>query len=155
MDYTREPGMSHHRARMAGMTLVEVMIASLVLAVMVLGSAAYMYQSRAGVYNEANRRVALTLAASRLEHVRASAYADVRPDDTARWFLARNGDSWQLTTSNPRETVAINGRDYQIRTFVRRRDRTNPDAEFLYIIVRVWYATSNDEYVELTTNVAQ
>ena len=132
------------------------MVASLVLAIMVVGSAAYMYQSRAGVYNEADRRVALEVANSRLELIRVSAYADIRPASGGRWFLSRNGANWELDRTDQHEMVTINGREYRICTTVRIRSGNNPDMEYLAIMVRVGFGDSfGGAFVRLDTNVAE
>ena len=62
-----------------GGTLVEVMIAAVVLMVIALAGGAFLYHGRANVAIQKNKRVALEVANSRLEDLRASAYDDIKP----------------------------------------------------------------------------
>jgi type II secretory pathway pseudopilin PulG len=114
----------HKASRREGATLVEVMVAAVILLVMALGSTAFMYHSRADIGIQRNKRVAVDVANSRLEEVRASNYDDIKPtsQNYNTYYLSPAGSTWAIGTSDPGETVAINGRAYSIATTVRYID---------------------------------
>lgn len=110
--------------RRRGATLVEVMIASVILLVMALGSTAFMYHGRAEIGIQRNRRVAVDVSNSRLEELRASNYDAVKPlaNGYTTYYLEPSGSTWARTTTDPGETVTINGQSYDIVTTVRYID---------------------------------
>ena len=57
-----------------GTTIVEVVLAALILAIMAIGGAAYMLQGRLVVGVQRNKRVALEAANAKLEEMRATSY---------------------------------------------------------------------------------
>ncbi|MDA0321962.1 MAG: prepilin-type N-terminal cleavage/methylation domain-containing protein [Verrucomicrobia bacterium] len=116
---------SRDASRRDGATLVEVMVASVILLVMALGSTAFMYHSRANIGIQRNKRVAVDVANSRLEEVRASNYDEIKPltlDYGTHYLSAPSGTTWTRGTSAPGETVTINGQTYPIVTTVRYID---------------------------------
>ena len=81
--------------RRRGATLIEVMLASVILAILALAGSAFVYRSRADIALQKNRRVAIELANSRLEKLMYN------------WSLA---DVAGLDGSPVDETLSINGR---------------------------------------------
>ena len=83
----------------AGATLVEVMIACVILLVMAVGGAAYLYQSGAILVTQRNKRVALETGNTRLEEIRATGYTALTalvPTDYDVHYLRKVGGSWQV-----------------------------------------------------------
>jgi Tfp pilus assembly protein PilV len=61
----------------AGSTLVEVMLACLILAIIAVAAAEYIYRGQATQLVQKNRRLALMVANSRLEEIRAAPYSSI------------------------------------------------------------------------------
>lgn len=139
----------------AGLTLVEVMIAIVILTIMALGSAAFLYHSRVGIFYQGNKRVALEAANSRLEEIRASQYDDVKPtgSDYNTHYLSGQVGNWVLADSDPGETKNINGRTLPIVTRVRYMDIDGePDSyDYIRITVSMGYRAGIDNTVTLET----
>ena len=107
------------------MTLVEILVAAVILMIIAMGSAAYIYQARAGIVTQRNKRIAIVAASSRLEELRATQYGSITnliPFDYATRHLRRLGPGWQVSEGDPGETVNINGTALPISTFVRYLD---------------------------------
>ena len=137
-----------------GSSLVEVMFAMVILAVMTIGTSAYLYQTGAGVAFQGNRRAALEAANSRLEHTRVSNYSDLAPSDANVYYLYRSGSTWARASANPNETVAVNGDNCPMDTTVRKVTASNPTREYLVIHVSVGYRLSSSARINLETIVS-
>ncbi len=110
-----------------GATLVEVMLASMVLAVLALGGGAFVYRSRAEIALQKSRRVAVELANARLEELMYD------------WTYAQVAAQAGLTLT---ESLAINGRGgYQRSTAVQTT--TTAHDECLRILVSMEYNLLN------------
>jgi len=131
------------------------MIGCVLLAVIVIGSGAFMYQSRGGIYRQSRRRVALELATARLEFLRVSAYDDLCPGDASTWFLSRSGGGWQLSRTDPGEAVTAGGVSYPIRTTVRCVNVEYPDREYIELTVRLPGVSGTGDPVEISTMMAR
>ena len=57
-----------------GATLVEIMVAMVILAVLVIGAAPFIYYGSSGIDASRNKLAALAIANSRLELLKASSY---------------------------------------------------------------------------------
>ena len=113
--------------RRDGATLIEVMLASIILAILALAGGAFVYRSRADIALQKNRRVAVELVNARLEALMYDwTYADV---------AAVVGTSLD-------ETLTINGRgSYRRRTTVEATDAAHD--ECLRIIVQMQYSAKD------------
>jgi prepilin-type N-terminal cleavage/methylation domain-containing protein len=138
-----------------GFTLVEVMIAIVILMVMALGSAAFLYHSQVGISTQGNKRVALEAASSRLEEIRASDYNDIEPPEKNYdvYYLSGQVGDWTLTDNDPGETRNINGKTLPIVTKVRYMDiNGGPDSyDYVQITVSTGYHTGINDMVTLET----
>lgn len=143
-----------HRAR-HGLTLVEVMLATLVLALLAIGGAAFLQHSTSQVVVQRNRRAAAELANGRLEDLRASGYVNFKPTSLnySVWYLQKVSNSWARTSADPNEAVTINGASYPIRTTVQYQDADGGAASYDYVqlTVAVQFRSSSSEVVTLTT----
>jgi len=135
--------------------LVEVMIAVVILMVMALGSAAFLYHSQVGISTRGNKRVALEAASSRLEEIRASDYNDIEPPvkNYDVYYLSRQVGGWMLSDNDPGETKNINGKTLPIVTKVRYMDIDGePDSyDYIRITVSTGYRAGIDDTVTLET----
>lgn len=134
-------------------------MATVLLAVIAIAGGSYLYQSRAGVSIQRNKRIAFEIANSRIEDVRASNYDDVKPSPgngfSIRYLTppATPGNPWNVTASNPNETVNINGLSLPITTTVQYMDVDGGSAtrDYLRIVVNVGYRLNSAERVTLET----
>ncbi len=122
----------------SGATLVEVVMAILLLSILAVAGAASMNLSRGMASVQKNHRTALEIASGRLEDVRAAGYASIRPSASNynAYFLSRTGANWVVSSSNPGETVLVNGRSRPMVTTVQYVDIDAGSAS--YDAVRVW-----------------
>jgi len=135
--------------------LVEVMIAVVILMVMALGSAAFLYHSQVGISTRGNNSHALAAASSRLEEIRASDYNDIEPPvkNYDVYYLSWQVGNWVLADSNPGETKNINGKTLPIVTKVRYMDIDGEPNSYNYvqITVNMGYRTDINDVVTLET----
>lgn len=119
--------------RIAGATLIEIMIASVILAVVALAGGAFVVRSRADIALQKNRRVAVELANARLEEMMYDwPFADV-----ANMVGSPTNQFWKLNG-----TVPIYNEDgFRRRTIVRQTGGGHD--ECLRIIVRMRYNPRN------------
>lgn len=151
-------------------TLVETLVACLVLAILALAGAAVLYDALLQMGVQKGRRQALAAATSRLEEIRASPYTLITPpakdaflphyyylshirDASGNWQYGI--DNWQrpLPTSDPGETVTIRGTKRPITTTVTYVDidggLTSHDA--LAVSITVAYGPGAQDVVKLET----
>ena len=129
----------HHLSRKQGASLVEVVVAMVVLATLAIAGAAFLAQARGDVSNQRNRRAAVEVAVSRLEAIRTSLYSDVAPPtkDYTIYYLVPNAGSWTHVTSDPGESTNINGRTLLLTTTVQYTDLESDNDSYDYINVSV------------------
>jgi len=138
-----------------GLTLVEVMIAIVILMVMALGNAVFLYHSQVGIFTQGNKRVALEAASSRLEEICASDYNDIEPPEKNYdvYYLSGQVGGWTLTDNDPGETRNINGKTLPIVTEVRYMDIDGgtDSYDYVQITVSTGYRTGTNDMVTLET----
>lgn len=134
---------------------MEVMIAIVILTVMALGNAAFLYHSQVGISTQGNKRVALEAASSRLEEIRASQYDDIKPteNDYDIHYLSGQVGDWTLADNDPGETRNINGKTLPIVTKVRYMDIDGgtDSYDYVQITVSTGYRTGINDMVTLET----
>ena len=151
----------------AGFGLLEVMIAALILAILVLGGSATMYLTSSNIRNQGHKRIALQLADQRLEIARNNYYYSIAPakndgspeyDVDNKYYLTENSSDAALLDLNDSlesEDVSIGGFSYEIITKVLRHSADYGtigfDPEALEVTVTVEYNPSTGESVELST----
>lgn len=105
-----------------GISLVEVMIALLVLSIMVIGAAAFMYQSSSTILEQGRRRQALDLADSRLEEIRAVPVTELTNRVTqvlagkVGWIGKNSGGVLTGSVARIQDQVVLSGHTYTIET---------------------------------------
>ena len=137
---------------------MEVMISSLLLAIIAVGSAAYMYHAYADVLTARNQRVALEESNLRLEELRVSDYDEIKPpmQSYSVHFLRNSGTNWVHSSSDPNETVLLNGLTMPMSTTVRYQDIDGglPSYDYVEVTVRTAYRINRPENVMLETSFA-
>jgi prepilin-type N-terminal cleavage/methylation domain-containing protein len=119
------------KTRRAGLSLIEVMIAIVVLAVLVVGSSSFMYHTRATLAHEGRKRIAMEIANARLEEIRALPTATITNlvPRTGIHHLTRNAaGGWALDATAP-ENVTRNGVTYKLNTQISHVDGYLMDME--------------------------
>ncbi len=109
------------RAWRRGATLVEVLWASALLAIIVIAAGAFVSLSNGMVAVARNQRTALEFAHSRLEELRAAGFDAIKPpsDSYTLYYLTPTSSGWQHSLTDPGEVIRMLGYDYPITTTVR------------------------------------
>jgi type II secretory pathway pseudopilin PulG len=129
-----------YRRSQTGSTLVEVMIACLILMIVAVAGAAYMYQSRATLAFQRNKRIALETGNARLEEIRATTYTNLQSLLTTDYnlhYLKKAGATWQVSNADPGETASINGLSLPLTTTVQYKDVDGGANSYDYLLVTV------------------
>ena len=64
----------------SGATLVEVLVALFIMALVILGGGMFFFHGRVAIIREAHRRAALLVASQRMEALKAADYSEVTPN---------------------------------------------------------------------------
>jgi prepilin-type N-terminal cleavage/methylation domain-containing protein len=145
-----------------GFSLLEVMVASLILAVLAVGGATMIYHTGMRVQIQGHKRVALELANLRQEVARSQFYYDIAGGYGAgnEIYLedVDNDDILETSASEVSEEFDLGGFKYTMVTEVSRWDSSDADnprphffSEHLEVVVRVEYRNATGENVELRT----
>jgi prepilin-type N-terminal cleavage/methylation domain-containing protein len=145
----------------SGFTLVEILIAALIIALLVVGGAATLYHTGSNIRIEGNRRIALQMANQRLEHARQNYYYSIVPpvyDVANTYFLTENNAApylLDLNNSKQTETMQVDDVNYTMTTEVIRHSSDSTEVSFepevMQVTVNVEYAPASGLDVELTT----
>ncbi len=139
-----------------GMTLVEVVVSIVILAVLAIGGASSAHMSRRTIVVQRNRREALGLAHERLERLRAIHYNVLAPTtlDYTSYYVSDDGSGGLVVqAADPGETVVIHGLDVPIETRLQYADIDGGTVSFdgLLLSVSVGYHQKESDRVELET----
>jgi len=130
----------------SGFSLVEIMVAVLILTVLALGGAAILYRAGGTVAIQNGKRAAISAANRRLEQLSTVPYADIASSGYINRFN-------NVVASEPDETVTINGRQRKIVAKVdKMMDASWPAREFARVTVQVDFR-SGENPVSMTTNL--
>jgi len=142
-----------------GDTLVEVMMAILIISIVAVGGAAFLYYSSAEIAIDSNRRIALEIANARLEDLRAAGFGIISPEqDFDVYYITGQGVNWLLSDNDPEEIVSVNNLDMPIVTTIQYVDDNEADMidsyDYLNVSVIVGYRQNTGEAVTLNTYIA-
>lgn len=110
-----------------GVTLVEVMVALVVLGILVLGGASFMINSRTSILLQGRKRIATELANARLEQIRAIPVVDdLNPQNSITnpvlhdlaWHFIKGPEPLTVGDAVP-ESITLNGFTYLLQSRVR------------------------------------
>ena len=154
---THEPG---HRRGEYGSTLVEVMIAVLVLLTIAMAGGAFLLHSRSQLSIQRNKRIMLEECNRRLETIRATGYSAITnllPRNTSTHYLRIEDGDVDYSASDPGETVRIppaGGIQYPVTTTVQFMDVDGGTVSLDYLFIRVQgnYLVNSTDAVTLETN---
>lgn len=144
-----------------GFSLIEVLIALVILVIVILGGGLYFFYGRLGINREGYRRAALELASQRLEKLKAADYSKItpNPDDPdgfdpgyAPYYIV-GGDDW-----NPQEDLAYdyvtvgNLTDQKMLTQAQYIDDDGVGDSYDYLKITVTVKWNIAEWSDNTTN---
>lgn len=151
--------MKENTSSQSGATLVELVVAMLILSILAIAGAASMQLSRGMAAVQRDHRTALEVANGRLEDVREASFDAIRPTSMNynTFYLSRTGAHWRVTSSDPDEKMLVNGRARPITTTVRYVDVDGGAASYdaLRVSVRLQYHGSTSSVVVLETGKAR
>jgi hypothetical protein len=134
------------------------MVALMILVVLTLGVAAYIYYGRAGVYAQRDRLTVLEFVKGRLELLRAEDFEDIKPPHQnymTYWMRPpRAGNSrWRFYSSRARQRLNVNSRRYLMTTTVKYVDVDGGTASYdaLKFTVSMRYRTGSTDEITLST----
>lgn len=135
-----------------GGTLIEVMMACFVLAVIAMAGGAYVYQSMGTLALHRDRSVAVAMANSRMEELRSAAFGDLTnlpgfAMSGTNW-VKRAGSSWAITTATDYDSFSMGAVAGQLRAGLQFTNVVVP-SDALIMTVQATYRTP--DYVSLTT----
>ena len=146
----------------SGFSLIEVLMAVLIIVVLAIGGSAVLSQTGSSVIIQGHKRVALEIANQRLELARSNYYYDivqlVEYDEDNTYYLKPVEDAsdiLEVITSSTPESITIGETSYEMTTKVLRHSQSGGTVGFqpeaLQVTVTVEYRSTTDESVELTT----
>lgn len=111
----------HGHVRRRGATLVEVIWACVILAIIVIAAGSFVSLSSGMVSVARNQRVAIEFAQSRLEELRSAGFDAIKPpsENYTLYYLSRVAGGWQHSLTDPGEVIRMLGYNYPITTTVR------------------------------------
>jgi Tfp pilus assembly protein PilV len=139
-----------------GSTLIEVLMAAVILTVVVLGTSAQLYFSRSDQLRQLTKRTVLEAASTRLERLRAAGFdalAAAIPQDYDSHYLVQAGGAWTAMDTDPGDELEANGRTFPMTTTVRFGDIDGGPASYdcLQLAVNVPLNTNGSENITLET----
>lgn len=132
-----------------GFTLVEIMVAVLVIVALITGGAAVLTQTNISINIQKNKRRAIDQAIARLELLKRSDYILLRPPTpTPDVYYYRDDGDDQLEEAEVSGNGALEtSKDYKMRTSVERFSATADAAEFLLVTAAVTYNAAGEQVV--------
>lgn len=126
----------------SGFSLVEIMVAILVLVVLLIGSIMGTYKVGAGINDQSSKRRAIDLAIERMELLKRTTYSIMRPGtaNSPQYFVDQNGDDLvdgsELNNASTSETV---GSFNMVTSITRFPPPDTVQSEYLLVAVAVTY----------------
>ena len=157
----------------AGATLVELVVALFVIALIILGGGMFFFYGRVNIIREAHRRAAVLVASQRLEKLKAAAWDDIAPetgdtsdgytfDSSLRYYVLGSGSwSWiQPAVSeddppeNAEENVTVDNLSDGKRVTETQWKPGGGSYDYLKVTVTVEWTDNTTNTVSLTTLIA-
>lgn len=123
------------KAKRAGFTLLEIMVACIVLSILAIGGMAYSFHASRIISQGADIRTALVLANRRMELIKSTPYSQFTTSQNGITigsdyiFLGNYNpltDTFVRYNTNPNESIQINSKTGAIRTRVRFVNTATP-----------------------------
>jgi type II secretory pathway pseudopilin PulG len=145
--------------RGAGSTLIEILVAALILAILALGGGAYLYHAQLQLSLAQDERVALQTAIGRIEDLEATPYNAITNSfavGTNVFYLDKLTGAWSASATNRGETVVINGPSRPITTTAQFVDADGGSLSYdcLRVSVSVGFNRKSADAITLRTVLA-
>ena len=145
-----------HQIRLrGGTTLIEVMMAIVILLVIALGTSTAFQLSQSLANGQRDRRLAMEKTNGRLEELRAATYTDISPpfNNYAIYYVDRITGNWRISTANPGEIIILAGQPHPMSTTVQYMDIDGSSNSFdcLRINVQTQYGRKASDVIALAT----
>ena len=162
MEIKKPQAINRSGKSLAGTTLVEAILAMVILAVFVISVAAFNYYAAMFVNTYGRKAQALQLANNRLEELRSSTPA-IPLDYSLHYVIKDKTDitDWVVSSTppSPVETISINGVNMPIVTTVQYFDATpgNGISTYDYFLtdVQVTYKVNPQQTIEIQTYIGK
>ena len=146
-----------------GTTLIELMIAILIIATIILGGGMFFFHGRIHTVREARRRAAVLVASQRLEALKAADWDDIAHNPPAlgqSYWITYDGSNWGRSLTQVKDTgVKVeNLSDGEMLTEARYRDDNGPPDSYDYLEITVtvyWQHHGTIDTVSSTTLIAE
>ena len=137
-----------------GVTLIEVLIAIVIIAVAAIGTLSYFFYGLGGIGRQGNRRAAIERARERLDQLMLAKLDEIHPPDGQVRWLVCNGTpcaSWTLSPTRVTQTVPVDDLPAQaIEATIQwvddpgtpDADPLNPSLDLFELGVKVWFTQS-------------
>jgi len=129
----------------------------MILVVLVLGVASFIYYGRSSVYAQRDRLAVLELVNGRLEQLRAEPYTTFSgrlASNYKVYWLRLEGGSWEIYASERQQNLPVNNaRSYPSTTTVQYSDADGGAASYdmLKFTVRMEYRMGSSDAIALST----
>jgi len=146
----------------SGFSLIEIMVATLVLAFLAVGGSAALYHTGAMIQNQEQKRMAVDQAMERLELVKRTKYTTVQQNveafEAPMYFVDDRSEDDLLAPDELRNEEAVdNSKLFPMLTTIERfhaiSNTTIVAQEFIQVDVTVTYDTAGQQ-VKLSTIIA-
>lgn len=146
-----------------GSTLIELMIALLIIATIILAGGMFFFYGRIHTVREARRRAAVLVASERLEALKAALYAELAPvflpEDNPYWIVWDETLGWDFRESFSEDfyddVTVENLAGQKMFTEAQYIDEDTGGADYLQITVTVdWQHHGTTDTVSSTTLIA-
>lgn len=137
-----------------GFSLIEVLIALVILVIVILGGGLYFFYGRLGINREGYRRVALVVTSQRLEQLKAANYLEIAlgPASDQPYYITY-GSSWEKSEGKTEETIAEdNLPDALMVTEAQWMDDDGDNSSYDYLKITVTVKWNIAEWDDNTTN---
>jgi prepilin-type N-terminal cleavage/methylation domain-containing protein len=135
-----------------GVTLVEVMLAIVIIAILAAGGLRYSFFSAGLIRDQKEARMVREAANGWMERMLAKSYADylavVTADDVTYYMQENSAGSFNIIQSDPGDTVSINGSSQPVRATAKLMDNLVPASgvsasQSIVLEVRILYGPNN------------
>jgi len=144
----------------SGTTLIELVVALLIIALVILGGGMFFVYGRVTIIREAHRRAALLVASQRLEALKAADYADITPQGFDPYYDPYYivwGSGWDPRESLTYEYVTVDSLANQKMLTQARYvddDGVGDSYDYLEVTVTVEWSDPATHTVSTTTLIA-
>ena len=79
-----------------GFTLVEVLVALFIIALVIMGGGMFFFYGRVNIVREAHRRAAVLVASQRLEELKGADFGEINLHSHDNYHIIQSGENWLM-----------------------------------------------------------